>query len=247
MKQPWALGPEVKRMATASGLIVYDASRASNFDASWFDPEYWRRRDAIRGAALGRGSTWLIDAHGLQLALRRYRRGGLAARISEDRYWFIGESSTRPMREWTLTYHLHRLGLPVPAPIAARYQRAGRTYTGELITARILEAESLAEQLAATSLPFSRWIAVGRCIRSFHDAGLDHVDLNAHNVLRRLDGRVFLIDFDRCRLRRRGLWCDANLVRLRRSLLKVTARLPEERFSETDWQSLLAGYWDRSA
>jgi hypothetical protein len=31
-------------------------------------------------------------------------------------------------------------------------------------------------------------------------------------------------------------------VRLRRSLLKVTDPLPPGHFTETDWQSLLAGY-----
>ena len=68
-------------------------------------------------------------------------------------------------------------------------------------------------------------------------------DLNAHNILWRGDGRIFLIDFDRGSLRPRGMWCDSNLVRLRRSLLKVSADLPAGQFGETDWHSVLAGYW----
>jgi hypothetical protein len=43
-------------------------------------------------------------------------------------------------------------------------------------------------------------------------------------------------------LRKPGLWCDANLVRLRRSLEKVTYGLPPERFTEADWHGLLDGY-----
>ena len=35
---------------------------------------------------------------------------------------------------------------------------------------------------------------------------------------------VWLVDFDRGRLRRPGFWCDGNLVRLRRSLEKITDR-----------------------
>ena len=53
---------------------------------------------------------------------------------------------------------------------------------------------------------------------------------------------MYLIDFDRGRLQKPGLWCDANLVRLRRSLEKVTYALPPERFTEADWHGLLDGY-----
>jgi 3-deoxy-D-manno-octulosonic acid kinase len=55
-------------------------------------------------------------------------------------------------------------------------------------------------------------------------------------------GEVLLIDLDRGRLRNPGLWCDSNLVRLRRSLLKISDVLPPGHFGETDWNSLLAGY-----
>ena len=50
------------------------------------------------------------------------------------------------------------------------------------------------------------------------------------------------LDFDRGRLKKPGLWCDGNLVRLRRSLEKITYKLPPEHFSEADWHGLLDGY-----
>ena len=53
---------------------------------------------------------------------------------------------------------------------------------------------------------------------------------------------MYLIDFDRCQLRAPGLWRDGNLVRLRRSLEKITWALPAERFGEADWHGLLDGY-----
>jgi 3-deoxy-D-manno-octulosonic acid kinase len=53
---------------------------------------------------------------------------------------------------------------------------------------------------------------------------------------------VFLIDFDRGSLRKPGFWKDDNLVRLRRSLEKITWGLPHERFTEDDWHGLLDGY-----
>ena len=56
---------------------------------------------------------------------------------------------TRSFAEWYLTYHLHRAGLPVPAPIAARYVRHGLFYRADLITQRIENSESLAQRAAA--------------------------------------------------------------------------------------------------
>ena len=163
------------------------------------------------------------------------------ARISRDRYGWHSEESTRPFAEWLLTYRLHRAGLPVPAPIGARYLRGGSTYTGDLITERLPTVGSLAECLRTGALSVVTWISIGRCIRRFHDVGLCHADLNAHNVLLSEED-VFLIDFDRGQLRAPGLWRDGNLVRLRRSLDKITWELPAERFGESDWHGLLDGY-----
>jgi hypothetical protein len=71
-----------------------------------------------------------------------------------------------------------------------------------------------------------------------------HADLNAHNVVRSAK-KVHLIDFDRGSVRARGLWCDANLVRLRRSILKICDALPMPGcFNETLWTALLVGYRD---
>lgn len=242
MSGQWPLGSEVRRVAIAGGAMLYDASRVGNFGAEWFDPGYWRARGAIEGEARGRGTTYFIRANGQPLALRHYARGGLVARLSRDRYVWRSEAATRPFAEWQLTYHLHRAGLPVPAPVAARYLRAGHTYGGDILTERLLDVESLAARLQHSPVPLTTWIAIGRCIRRFHALGVYHADLNAHNVLLGREEAVYLIDFDRGRLRRPGLWCDGNLVRLRRSLEKVTYALPAGRITETDWHGLLDGY-----
>jgi 3-deoxy-D-manno-octulosonic acid kinase len=142
MKRHWPVGAEVSEAAFDGGRMLYDASRTSNFSPEFFEPEYWRRHDAIEGAARGRGTTWFIRTGDSSFVLRHYRRGGLAAKISRDRYWWSGESDTRSFAEWYLTYHLHRAGLPVPTPIAARYRRRGLLYTADLITQRIDDSES---------------------------------------------------------------------------------------------------------
>jgi 3-deoxy-D-manno-octulosonic acid kinase len=237
----WALGSEVKRGALAGGAMLYDASRAGNVSAEWFEPRFWQARGEVDGAARGRGAAHFISSDGKRYVLRHYRRGGLMARLSGDRYAWRGEESTRPFAEWQLTYSLHRAGLPVPAPIAARYRHQGSTYTGDIITERLPTVGSLAECLRTGALSVTTWISIGRCIRRFHDLGVCHADLNAHNVLLS-EEMVYLVDFDRCQLRGTGLWRDGNLVRLRRSLEKVTWALPPERFGESDWYALLDGY-----
>jgi 3-deoxy-D-manno-octulosonic acid kinase len=238
----WALGPEVKHGALAGGAMLYDASRVGNLSAEWFEPRYWAARRELDGTAQGRGvAVFIRAAEGKRYVLRHYRRGGLMGRISADRYLWRDEERTRPFTEWQLTYRLHRAGLPVPTPIAARYRRAGATYTGDIITERLPAVGSLAECLRTGALSVLTWISIGRCIRRFHDLGVCHADLNAHNVLLSEES-VYLVDFDRCQLRAPGMWRDGNLVRLRRSLEKITWALPRERFGESDWHGLLDGY-----
>ncbi|HXR90077.1 MAG TPA: 3-deoxy-D-manno-octulosonic acid kinase [Steroidobacteraceae bacterium] len=242
MARRWSLGSEVKHSALSGGAMLYDGSRASNFSPAWFDPNHWDAKGAVEGRPRGRGAALYINASGKRLVLRHYRRGGLIARFSGDRYLWRDEESTRPFAEWQLTYRLHRAGLPVPAPIAARYEHSGRTYKGDIITERLPTVGSLTECLSKGALSILTWIAVGRCIRRFHDLGVCHADLNAHNILLTEEAKVYLIDFDRCQLRRSGLWRDSNLVRLRRSIEKVTYGMPADRFGESDWHGLLDGY-----
>ena len=251
MNRKWPLGSEVRRKVIAGGAMLYDASRAGNLSTETFDPVLLARRGQIVGEARGRGTAWFLSVQNHAWVLRHYRRGGLISGLSRDRYWWRGEEGTRSFAEWQLTYHLHRAGLPVPAPIAARYRKHGFGYRGDIITERLMDVWSLAQALDVAPLSLLTWIAIGRCLRRFHELGVCHADLNAHNILIGRDvnrhseespDRVYLIDFDRGSLRKPGFWQDANLVRLRRSLEKITWGLPAERFTEDDWHGLLDGY-----
>lgn len=237
----WPLGSSVKRLPIAGGAMLYNAALARNFNPGWFEPGFWAQRGGLAGTARGRGTTHYVRTAEQDWVLRHYRRGGLAARLAADRYLWRGEDLTRPFAEWTLTHRLHLAGLPVPVPVAARYVREGRFYRGDLITERLACDGSLTEALYAAALPLLTWVAIGRCIRRFHDLGVCHADLNAHNVLLG-EQTVYLVDFDRGTLRADGFWRDGNLVRLRRSLEKISYGLPAERFTEADWQALLGGY-----
>jgi 3-deoxy-D-manno-octulosonic acid kinase len=75
-----------------------------------------------------------------------------------------------------------------------------------------------------------------------HRAGVDHADLNAHNILLDSQGVVSVIDFDRGRLRSPGSWRNANLLRLHRSLGKIARSLPPDRFTAAVWSGFMAAY-----
>jgi len=239
-----ALGPEVKIQDFDGGTILYDSSRASNAGPGWLEAAWWAQRGAVTQSAEGRGAAYMIEADGRSLVLRHYRRGGFIARLSADRYVWRGAERTRSFEEWHLLYLMHRAGLPVPQPIAAGYRRDGHTYSADLLVERIAGVRSLATALRTGPVSIGIWVAIGRWLRHFHMRGICHADLNAHNVLLgATDNEVWLIDFDRGAVRTPGWWCDANLVRLQRSLQKISAPLGEERFTTADWQALLDSYF----
>ena len=211
-----------------------------------FDPGYWRTRDALVPTAQGRGTAWFIRLDGDEWVLRHYSRGGWAGKFLRDTYLWAGEPRVRAFAELRLTQALHERGLPVPVPMAAAYRRSGLTYRCDLITRRIAGAVALSARLAAGPLGIVRWREIGTVIARFHRAGVDHADLNAHNILLRdgvADGEgVSLIDFDRGRLRTEGPWRQSNLARLQRSLVKIQGRLAVDRFDARCWDAILSGY-----
>src|SRR5687767_7282959 len=208
----------LQRLAIDRGAILYDPRPVADPVAQLFDAEYWRARGALRELPGGRGSILLIEDAGKSWVLRRYLRGGFAARFARDRYLWLGEEHTRSFQELRLLAALHARGLPVPPPVAGRYVRAALTYRAELITARLKGARSLEAVLAAGQMDGARWIAIGRCLRRFHDAGVQHADLNSRNIMLGEQAEVWVLDFDRGRMRAPGAWSERSLDRLARSL-----------------------------
>ena len=201
-----------------------DAPGTHQIDPDLFTGDYWRERGLIVGAAPGRGSSLFLQATATeQWVLRPYRRGGMAAKLSEKRYLWSGAERTRAFRELRLTATLFEQGLPVPRPVASCVTRYGLTYEAALITVRIGGAKALAELLVDDLADEALLQRVGVMIRRFHQTGLDHVDLNARNILIDPSGEPWLIDLDRCRLRGSGKWQKNNLARLERSLGKFSA------------------------
>lgn len=226
--------------------IRYDADIFNNIDDVSFNSHVWAQRSSIVGFAEGRGTTFFVQHHGRDFVLRHYQRGGLAARISKDKYLWPGLRFTRPWKEWALLEKMLAQGLPVPQPAAIKVERHGLSYSADIMMHRIPQARTVMKILMAEELTEGYWIAIGSMIRRFHEKGVFHADLNANNILIDEGGRCYLIDFDRCKYRKPNLqWQKDNLLRLKRSLNKIAKNEDVFYFSDINWRSLLRGYgWD---
>lgn len=208
----------------------YREASQPEFDPVVFDAAALRERGLITGVAdAGRGGTVFFDLDGTALVLREYRRGGLIRHISTRAYVQSGLERSRAMREFSLLLQLEALGLPAPVVFAARRIRNGLLESGELVTHR-LNGVSLAERIAGDDCDNGSLEAVGQCIARFHAHGVEHADLNVHNILidDGPDG-VQLLDFDRGRMHVGAAvsdntpWARNNLSRLARSFERIGA------------------------
>lgn len=226
--------------------ILYDMDAVPKLDVISFDPRNLAERQALVGEVCGRGPTYFIRIEQQDWVLRHYQRGGVVARFIKDSYLWMGLHRTRPWREWHMLQKLYSWPLPVPRPIAARASRHGLFYKADIITQRLVDARSLTEWIKETQLSRERWRAIGTCIRRFHDADVSHPDITSDNILLEDGDGVYLIDFDKCKLRHRSTsWRAKNLGRLNRSLVKRRWIYKSFNFSDADWQALCEGYREK--
>ena len=222
--------------------ILYAAELIQVPSARLFDLEYLTQKGSVDQPVGGRGTSYFHKIDGQDRVLRHYRRGGLIGKILHDQYFGVSLLRSRSWQEWQLLKLLYSEGFPVPRPVAAGVRRSFLFYRADLITVQIPNATTLTEALGAAGLSLDGWFSVGECIRSFHDRGVYHADLNAHNILLDNAGKVFLLDFDRGKIRSDGPWKQSNLKRLQRSLSKLSSQNEFFAFSDNAWQSLQSGY-----
>jgi len=235
--------PRIKK--SEDSIILCDESLLAHVSAVWFEESYWRNADGVIGTARGRGAA-LFVRHGEEVwVLRHYHRGGLMTNLTDDLYIWTGLERTRAFLEWHLLLELRARGLPVPQPIAARIQRRGVGYRADIITDYIEDTQSLATRVTQGSLSADEWNSIGRMLQRFHQYGVYHSDLTAHNILIDTDGRVFLLDFDKGALKTPGPWQQANLRRLQRSLRKVALEAGTA-FDNVGWDLLARAYQARA-
>lgn len=230
------------KLVFSGGAIRFDPDRIARPDAFLFDPAAPQLQAAPVQVG-GRQAAWYVAGDFGSGVLRHYHRGGFMARLSLDHYVWAGARRTRSFAEFELLDFMSRRGLAVPKPLAAIYWRYAASYRAAILVERISNVQALAKALTQ---PHHR--AVARAIFAMHNAGVWHADLNAYNIL--LDGRnqAWLIDFDRGR--RRAVTPrlrDANLLRLRRSLIKVAGTVGLDYWNEINraYQDLLRDKSDR--
>ena len=226
-----------KQQESGRAVILYDDALLDHADAALFMPPAVTA--GAPGVIGGRGSAWVLRHGDDEWVLRHYRRGGLPGRFIRDLYLWTGLEATRAWREWRLLYTLYKEGLPVPQPVAAQVLRAGLLYRADLITRCIPGTTSIAALMAAGGESRVPWGEAGRAVRRLHDAGVDHADLNAHNLLVDAAAKVHIIDFDRGARRAAGAWRQANLGRLQRSLHKLAG---SGAVIAPAWAAFLDGY-----
>lgn len=206
----------VKNQEFGAAAMRYDAKVVAHADLSLFDP----KAPALQAQAVsegGRQAAWYVACGEHDAVLRRYRRGGWAARVSDDRYLWAGLQRVRSLNEFDILRSLYEAGLPVPRPYAAAYWKGGFSYRAAILVERLHNVRPLASALDVADSE-----QVAGAIYAMHEHGVWHADLNAYNILLDPEGRAWLIDFDKARRtvlapERRS----ANLLRLRRSLAKV--------------------------
>jgi 3-deoxy-D-manno-octulosonic acid kinase len=224
-----------------------------------FDETRLAEQNLITGqAGAGRGNTFFLHLENHALVLRHYRRGGLARKLSSQRYVFTGLYRTRAMREFDILEKMYNMQLPVPKPFACRVENFKVTYEASIVTHQ-LPGNTLAHQLESTTISDEHWKNIGTTIARFHKAGVYHADLNAHNIMLTDEGKVYLIDFDRAAFRpisanpASETWCLSNLDRLKRSLKKEAKQrdgaLTQKKslgYSEIPGFEILKSSWNNS-
>lgn len=224
----------------------FDSLDRDSFEPRLFNLDWLRKNQLItQESAQGRGLTAHFRFDDTALVLRRYRRGGFVRHLTQDQFIWTGLERSRPYAEFSLLLELSRLGLPSPRPYACEVVRSGLFYRGSLIMHEIPNATTLADTLSKREVTDTEWTALGVCLRRFHDASVYHSDLNAHNVLLGEKDAMFLIDFDKSRIRPghgRG-WKLSTLNRLQRSILKCQLHSDTFFYSPSAWNTLQDGYF----
>lgn len=193
--------------------------------------------EGVASVGGGRAAHPLVELPGGDRALvRAYRRGGLVARVTRDRYL----AGSRAFEELRVTEHARARGVRVPEGLAAAQRRERIGYRAWLATRWVEGAAPLVEWLGRGGSVEGVLRATGAQIAAMHEAGIAHPDLNLHNLLVAGGDEVYLLDFDRAVLlphpaprRRRA----RDLRRLARSARKLGASV-----GARGWAALREGY-----
>lgn len=213
-------------------------------DKPLFEPAWWQAQQAVTGYSSGRNTVYFVREAAAETdwVLRHYYRGGLIGKMNKDWFAPVPVAGSRALAEFSLLMWMRQAGLPVPAPVAARYQRRGFGYSADILLERIPQSQDLCHYLQQQALTQAQWQQLGVVVAQLHQAGVYHSDLNCHNILRDAKGQFWLIDFDKCARREGAHWWPEPVARLHRSLQKELGLRAAFFFTAEDWQAFICGY-----
>ena len=204
--------------------------------------------DSAQSMAGGRGTVYRMTISEIgDVVVRKYRRGGLLRNILKDKFIIPG----RGRRELVALTVARREGVSVPEPIGAVETRNFLFYRARIVTRELTDCLNLPDFLDKTGVnPDDReggLIETGKTIRSMHDAGIYHRDLNMNNLMITTNGKTcHVIDFDRAKI-----YSDVGMRRIKqnlRRLLRSARKLKRKtglQFADGDFEALLTGYSGR--
>ena len=229
-------------MKQQSQWLLYSTQFTHLLNSDMFDSDYWQQRNGIVGSAQGRGTTYFVACEQEQWVLRHYYRGGLIGKLINDSYLFTGIKNTRAIKEHLLLTQLQEWQLPAPRPVACRIKRKGLSYSADILSERIKNAEDLYTRLLRTPVSIELWQQIGKTIGAFHKRGVYHHDLNIHNILLDDRDKVWLIDFDQGAIKEGTRWQQDNMARLLRSFNKEKNKHNSLCWQSADWQYIEQSY-----
>jgi 3-deoxy-D-manno-octulosonic acid kinase len=206
----------------------------------------------------GRGATPAVPLEGRSgehMIIKTYRRGGLLRFVVRDLYW----GDRRSIKELCVGAAALQAGIPTALVLAAIAVRAaGPFYRGYLITRELSGCRDLPVFLNTGSAGSSEekfrhkralLAQAARAIRTMHDRGFYHGDLNLKNILIDAEHRntVYIIDWDKSQEQENISLAQrsSNMVRCCRSMVKLSRQ--GLALTERDQLYFLRSYWGTDA
>ena len=202
-------------------FIQYNPNTLKNFSSQLFNIDYISKERLIKSEVNGRGRTLDIEFNGKRFILKHYIRGGFAAKISYDKYYFDTIASTRSVKEYNFLNNLFNKGLPVPKPAALQVIRKKFTYTADLLTCKINNEGTLHDFIVNEKMNSTLWASLSDTLEKFYNENVYHSDLNAKNILIDRQNNFYLVDFDNSFFFYKTKLFKKSIKRLERSLSKL--------------------------
>jgi tRNA A-37 threonylcarbamoyl transferase component Bud32 len=238
-------------------IIVKDDWKEKLHKVGITDPDFFLKQSfAKEENYFGRGALKVIAIPGEaneRIVIRHFKRGGMIQKLIPDLYF----GTSRPLKELWVGYRARAKGVPTADIVAACHTKVfGKFHQGDLVTREIKHGKDLAtylkelgQSLTKEKILEKRSVIkkVGELVRSMHDAGIFHGDLNLKNIILQTTDpqniKGYLIDFDKSFLRShlKENLRTRNLLRLNRSAEKIKNQgLP---ITRTDTLRFLLAYF----